>query len=345
MNDFTDILRLLAAGNSLSASQARFAMEQITQGHVNTSRVAAFLFALSAKGETLEELTAFVQVLREASVRVDVQADGAVDVCGTGGDHTGTFNISTATMFVVAGADVPVLKHGNAGVSSRSGSYDVLASLGAAPALHKQAVERCFSEIGMAFMFAPLFHPVMKHVMPARRDLGVRTCFNIMGPMLNPAGVTRQVVGAFNNETAALIIRILQALGSQSVYAVHAGDGLDEITTTTSTRMHMLRQGQPISEHSFDPAVFGITPARPEALQGGSADENAAIIRAVLENRAREEQTDIVVLNAAFGIHASGCCDDLQEAYLQARESLESGDAHKAMERFCACTQDLAVGS
>ena len=200
--NFTDLLEKLSHRQDLSAEEATYAMSNILSGDVPDTRISAFLFGMRSKGETIDELTAFVRTMREVGVRLDVDVTHAVDTCGTGGDHSGTFNISTASMFVVAGAGVPVLKHGNRSISSRSGSYDVLEKLGAVPSLDPGKVKQCFNNTNMAFMFAPLFHPAMKHVMTARRELGMRTFFNILGPLLNPAGVKRQIIGAYNRDVA-----------------------------------------------------------------------------------------------------------------------------------------------
>ena len=340
MNHFTDILKQISDGRDLTHDEASFALNEIVAGRVNTSQTAAFLFGMSCKGETIEELSSFVQVMRRACVSIEVDNENAVDVCGTGGDKSGTFNISTAAMFVIAGAEVPVLKHGNAGVSSRSGSFDVLKSLGARPDLQKDAVEACFRETGIAFMFAPLFHPAMAYVMPARRELQLRTFFNIMGPMLNPAGVKRQVIGAFDEDTATKIIHILSKLDTEFAYAVHSEDGLDEFSTSAPSHVYLLRKNGLEVKKIFRSELFGIDKASPAALKGGSPDENAAIIRSILDDRASDAQRDIVLLNAAFGIHASGLYDDLHDAFYAAQESLETGCARQALDRFIAATLD-----
>ncbi len=341
MEDFTYILQKVSAGKDLLAEEAGYALREIVTGNVNPSRTAAFLYGMSCKGETITELTAFVHVMREAAVQVIVDTDSAIDLCGTGGDHSGTFNISTAAMFVAAGADVPVLKHGNAGVSSRSGSFDVLRCLGVRPDLNKDQVETCFRQTGMAFMFAPLYHPAMAHVMPVRKELGIRTFFNIMGPMLNPAGVRRQIVGAFSIETAEHIIRILGNLDTEFAYAVHAEDGLDELSTTAPTHIYQLMDGNLANSRKFDAGVFGLSASTMEDLRGGSPEDNAAIIRAVLDDTATRAQREVVLLNAAFAVHASGIHDDIQEAYYAAEESLETGSARSALENFASCTSDL----
>ncbi|MBP3192415.1 anthranilate phosphoribosyltransferase [Natronogracilivirga saccharolytica] len=344
MQNFTDILLQISEGADLSSEQAGFALREIINGNVNEARMAAFLFGMRCKGETVEELAAMVDVMRDACVHVDVPVTNAVDLCGTGGDNSGTFNISTASMFVTAGAEVPVLKHGNSGVSSRSGSFDVLQKLGITPDLDKEKVETGFRQSGMAFMFAPLFHPAMGAIMKTRKDLAMRTFFNIMGPMLNPAGVKRQIVGAYSRQTAEKIARILENLGSDFAYTFHASDGLDECSTTTSTEIYQLKNGH-IGQNTLDPGIFGMATATPEELKGGDPDHNARIIEAVLDGTGTEAQSDIVLLNATFAIHASGLYDDIQEAFYAAQESLESGAAQNALKRFAECTSDLKASA
>ena len=342
--NFTDLLEKLSHRQDLSTEEASFAMAQILSGVVPDTRIAAFLFAMRTKGETIDELTAFVKTMREVGVRLDVDVTHAVDTCGTGGDHSGTFNISTASMFVVAGAGVPVLKHGNRSISSKSGSFDVLEKLGVIPALEPGKVQQCFNDTSMAFMFAPLFHPAMKHVMTARRELGMRTFFNILGPLLNPAGVKRQIIGAYNRDVAQSMSRILANLNIDYAITLHAHDGLDEVSTTSLTDTFELKHSVSSDVIRFDPAELGYTLADPLKLAGGDAKENADIIRAVLEGKATREQTDIVELNATFAVHVSGKAGNLAEAQTMARESLNSGAAAKALATFAQCTQDLARG-
>ncbi|MEX0773336.1 MAG: anthranilate phosphoribosyltransferase [Balneolales bacterium] len=337
---FTEILEKIVSHENLTGHEAGFAMSEIISGNVNHSRTAAFLFGMRCKGETIDELTAFVKVMRNAAVTVDASDEYAVDLCGTGGDHSKTFNISTAAMFVVAGAGVPILKHGNRSVSSNCGSADVLESLGAKPALSKDAVEYCFRQIQMAFMFAPYFHPAMKHVMPARKELAMRTFFNLLGPLLNPAGVKRQVIGAYSRDAAHTIISILAKLGTEFAYGLHANDGLDEFSTTASTEVYELKNSVFTGPAKFDARTLGLTLTDLRSLEGGDSKVNTEIIQSIFDNKATEAQSEIVTLNATFAIHASGIYEDLQESYLAARESLEAGKAKKALNDFIACTND-----
>lgn len=345
MNDVKAILQQLADGSDLKPVQASRMLEEIIAGKTHPAVIAAFLFGMRAKGETIEELTAFARVMRSAAVKVEVNTEHAVDLCGTGGDGSGTFNISTAAMFVAAGAGVPVLKHGNSGVSSQSGSYDVLCSLGAKPGLEKKQVENCFHQTGMAFMYAPLFHPAMSQVMPVRKVLGIRTFFNMLGPLLNPADVKRQVIGAFSTDAAGQLIRILENLNSEFAYTCHADDGLDEFSTAAPTTVYELRDGTIRKPAPVDGRLFGLEPAKKEELQGGTAEDNADIIRALFNDAGTTPQRDIVLLNATFAIHCSGLCDDLHDAFHLAEESLESGDAREALHRFVTCTNDLHIGA
>ncbi len=340
--EFTDILEKLSNDEDLSGEEASAALKAIVDGDVNDQQVAAFLFGMRTKGETIDELTAFVRVMREAAVKPEVKVDSAVDLCGTGGDQAGTFNISTASMFVVAGAGVPVLKHGNRSVSSESGSADVLEELGAVIDLQKEQVEQVFNETGLVFMFAPNFHPAMKHVMPARRGLGMRTFFNILGPLLNPAGVRRQVIGAFNKDTARQIAHILANLETEFAYTVNAHDGLDEVSLTAQSEIYELKDRFVSGAITFDPRSLDFDWVEMEKLMGGNAETNAGIITNILENKAEPAQRNIIILNAAFGIHASGKVDHLGEAKELAKQSLESGAARKALDQFIEVTNEVA---
>ena len=341
MTNIKDILNKLADREDLTPEEAQKALGSIIQGEVGVEQTTAFLIAMRAKGETIQELTTFVRVMREAAISPDVNTNGAVDLCGTGGDGSGTFNISTASMFVVAGAGVPVLKHGNRSVSSKSGSADVLEALDIVATLHKKQIEKVFEETKMAFMFAPHFHPAMKHVMPARQVLGIRSFFNTMGPLLNPAGVKRQVVGAFDKRTSRQIAEILANLDTEHVFSVHARDGLDEFSLSAPTFLYEL-EGDKVTEHPpFDPATLGFEPVSLQQLQGGDAFFNADIIRSIMQGKATKAQRDIVLLNATFGIHVSGKSDSLEQAKEMAVESIDSGSAMKALKHMSEATNDV----
>lgn len=339
---FTEYLEKISIGKNLLEEEAVDAMKLILKGEVSSEEVAGFLIGMRMKGESVTELTGFVKEMRRASVSIDVDTKGAVDLCGTGGDKSGTFNISTAAMFVVAGAGVPVLKHGNRSVSSRSGSYDVLESLGAVPDLNKAQVEAMFNETGMAFMFAPNFHPALKYVMPARRALKMRTFFNMLGPLLNPADVKNQVIGAFSREAAGQMIQILTNLKTESAYTLSAHDGLDEVSLSSQTEVFELQSHLSRGSVTFDPSSIGYERVELESLMGGDADFNADIIRSIMDGSSSEAQRNIVEINAAFAIHASGLADTLQQSKELAMKSLDSGEAAKKLKLFASESQKAA---
>lgn len=343
--DFTSIIEKLVCRENLNKDEARNALHQIIHGEIENEQIASFLTAMRVKGETTEELTAFVRVMREAAIKPDVDTENAVDLCGTGGDSSGTFNISTASMFVVAGAGVPVLKHGNRSVSSKSGSADVLEALGGVVMLEKEQVEQVFDEIGLVFMFAPYFHPAMKHVMPARRNMGIRTFFNILGPLLNPAGVKRQMIGAYSKDVARQIAHILANLDTEFAYTVNAHDGLDEVSLCAQSEIYELNGNMVKEATTFDPRSLDFEWRKLSQLQGGNAEHNANILRSIMANEATGPHRDVVLLNAAFGIHASGKVDRLSEARELAEESLKSGEAMNALNRFVEVTTEVAKQS
>ncbi|MGM0506651.1 MAG: anthranilate phosphoribosyltransferase [Bacteroidota bacterium] len=339
---FREFLEILAQGRDLSSVQADNALKKIVGGQVSSEEVAAFLMGMRSKGETVEELVSFVRVMRDSVIPVRAKKEGAIDLCGTGGDRSGTFNISTAAMFVAAGAGVPILKHGNRSVSSKCGSADVLETLGAVVDLQQEAAEELFRKTGVVFMFAPNFHPAMKHVMPARRAMRIRTFFNILGPLLNPAGVHRQVVGAFNEETARMMARILSRLDTEHAITVHALDGLDEVSTTGPSLLCHVEKGRDVREEIFDPESLGLKRARLEELKGGDAAENAELIQQILAGRATRSQEEMVLLNAAFGIAVSGRVGSVAEGLEAARESIRSGEATRALDRFVTVSRELS---
>lgn len=341
---FTEILEKISTHEHLDENESSRAMKLILQGDVSNEEIAAFLLGMRMKGETVTELTSFVKEMRAASVSVDVDTKNAVDLCGTGGDKSGTFNISTTAMFIVAGAGVPVLKHGNRSVSSKSGSYDVLETLGAVPNLKKKQVEELFDKTGMAFMFAPNFHPAMKHVMPARRSLKIRTFFNILGPLVNPANVKCQMIGAFNKETAGKMIRILGNLETENAYTVNAHDGLDEISTTSQSEIFELKTHLNGDSVTFDPISLGYEKVNRQAITGGNAKVNAKILLNILDGKSSRAQRDIAELNATFAIRASNMINNLEEAKEMAAKSIDSGEARKKLDQFIKESQSIAAG-
>jgi anthranilate phosphoribosyltransferase len=339
---FTEHLQKISRSENLTSDEAEDAMLNILNGNVTAEEISAFLMGMRMKGESVDELTSFVKIMRSASVSVEVDTDSAVDLCGTGGDRSGTFNISTAAMFIVAGAGVPVLKHGNRSVSSKSGSYDVLEILGAVPNLKKEQVEALYNETGMAFMFAPNFHPALKYVMPARRSLKIRTFFNMLGPLLNPANVKYQVVGAYSKEAAGNMIQILSNLDTENAYTVNAHDGLDEITTTSHSEIFELQSGLSGTSVTFDPRSLDYDLAEPETILGGDAKTNAGILTDIVSNQSTKEQRDIAELNAAFAIHAAKAANSLEEAKNMAAKSIDSGEAKRKLDLFVRESKKIA---
>ena len=328
-------LQTLADGGTLTQDEAEGAMHLLMCGEAEPEQAAALLMGLRARGETLDELVGFTRVMRDYAVKVDAGDPAAIDLCGTGGDAKGTFNISTAAAFVCAGAGATVAKHGNRSVSSQCGSADVLEALGVSTGLKKEGVEFCLRETGIAFLFAPHFHPAMRHVMPIRRKLGVRTFFNILGPLCNPAGVRRQLVGAFSLRVAQQMTGILARLGAERVVVVHAEDGLDELSVCGPTTVFeydaekAARPGEHAG-HRVRPEDHGLDCRPPGTLQGGSADDNAAILQDLLGGE-KGPHRDVVLLNAAYALHASGRFGSLDACLSAARESLDAGAARQKL--------------
>ena len=318
-------LTRIAAGEPLSDGEATEALETMMRGEASPEEMAAFLVGLAARGETLEELVAFARVMRQFAVPIACDDPDAIDLCGTGGDLSGTFNISTAAAFVCAGAGATVVKHGNRSVSSRSGSADVLEAMGLKVDLPAEGVAFCVAKTGFGFAFAPLFHPALRHVMPVRRALGVRTFFNIMGPLCNPAGVQRQIVGAFRADVALRMASILARTGTRHALTLHAEDGLDEVSLSGPTRLFEVR-GENVSETQFAPEDAGFARQPPEALAGGTAAENARLILDVLGGAAGPPR-DVVLLNAAHALVVSGRFATLADALEAAALSVDSGAA------------------
>ena len=336
-------LTTIANGQALTEDAAADAMQHIMSGEAQPEHVAALLIGMRARGEHLDELVGFTRVMREFAISVDCDDPHAIDLCGTGGDGASTFNISTTAAFVCAGAGVTVAKHGNRSVSSKSGSADVLETLGIDINLKKEGVEYCLNEAGIAFLFAPHFHPAMRHVMPVRKSLGVRTCFNILGPLCNPAGVSRQLVGAFDLNTAQLMVQILRRLDSEHVITVHSNDGMDEFSVADATTLFEYdangRHSMPISRE-VGPEKHDIERASNTALRGGNAKENARILRGILDGSDTSPRRDVVVLNAGYALHTSDRFDTLDVALDAARESIDSGAAQSALESLIDASND-----
>ena len=319
------ILEQLLEGNDLSNDRAFDVMLSIMSGKFNDAQIAGFLMALRAKGETVDEIAGFANAMREKMVSVPL-ASSAIDMCGTGGDARGTFNISTAASFVVAGAGVKVAKHGNRSMTSQSGSADVLQSLGIAIDNSLENSVEDIENIGLGFLFAPAYHPAMKHAIGARKSLAVRTVFNILGPLCNPANVKAQAMGIFHPDLTEVQVNVLKVLGSTDVMVFHGRDGLDEISTTTTTKISQMRNGGIVNTFEFDATDLGISQVTLFDLQGGKPEENAGIIEAIIKGETGPKR-DIVLLNAAAGIVVGGKAQSLEEGFKLASESVNSGAA------------------
>ncbi len=325
-----DYLQKLVRRENLNETEAMGAFDVIMEGGATPAQLGAFLTALKIKGETAGEIAGASRSMRRHSVFVDPRGRPVVDTCGTGGDSLGTFNVSTTAAFVVAGAGVPVAKHGNRSITSRCGSADVLGELGVNLEATPDVMEECIHEVGIGFLYAPKLHPAMKHAMGPRKELGFRTIFNLLGPLTNPAGARGQVLGVFAPELTEVFAEVLRVLGSQRVFVVHGHDGMDEITVTTTTRVSELRDGT-IRTYNLDPLAYVEDYAPIESLAGGDAAANAAILRAILGGE-KGPRRDIVCLNAAAAIAAGGKARDLQEGFKLAGESIDAGRAMRALQ-------------
>jgi anthranilate phosphoribosyltransferase len=336
-------LEIIARGDPLARDEAEAAMGVMMRGAARPEHTAALLMGLRTREETLDELVGFTAAMRRFAVPVDAGDPAAIDLCGTGGDGAGTFNISTTAALVAAGAGATVAKHGNRSVSSKSGSADVLEALGVKIDLEKPGVEFCLREVGLAFLFAPYFHPAMRYVMPVRRALGVRTFFNILGPLCNPAGVTRQLVGAFSTRVAERMVQILARLGADHVVTCHAADGLDELSLCDATTVFTYDgEGAPVAE-TVGPERHGFARTVPQALAGGTADANAAILRGILDGSVTGPKRDVVVLNAAYALRTSGRFDSLDACLAAAEASLDDGAALAKLDALADASHDAPV--
>jgi anthranilate phosphoribosyltransferase len=331
MDSFKPYLAKVATGASLSREEARAAFDDLLSGEVTPAQGGAFLMALRVRGEALDEIVGAVSAMRGRMTRVRAPAD-AIDIVGTGGDHSGSYNISTLAAIIVAGCGVPVAKHGNRAASSRSGAADVLTALGVKIGLDPAGLERCLDAAGLCFMFAQAHHASMRHVAPVRVELGTRTLFNLLGPLSNPAGVPRQLLGVFSEVWLEPLTQVLKELGSERVWTVHGSDGLDEITTTGPTHVVALEDGA-VRRFTIDPQELGIRLARPEELKGADPEHNAAQLRAVLDG-ARTAYRDVAILNAAASLVVAGAAADLREGMARAEQSVDGGAARGALERL-----------
>ena len=333
---FSELLRKLTRHVDLTADEARAAMELVMTGQTTPAQLAAFLVGLSMKGERPEEIVGLAQTMRAHAFKLSRAHPESFDTCGTGGDGAGTINVSSGAALVMAACGVSIAKHGNRSASSRCGSADVLEALGVTLAIAPAVVERSLNDVGFAFLFAPAFHPSMKHAAPTRRELGLRTAFNLLGPLTNPAGPARQIVGVPRPELTELVARALLMLGSERAWVVHGADGLDEISTTGYTKVSEAYAGSVRTFH-VHPGDFGIRKTSLAAIAGGDAAENAAIMRRLLDGEPGSV-SDIVALNAGAGLFVAGRAANVEAGIAQARSALKSGQARAVLQRLVEVT-------
>jgi anthranilate phosphoribosyltransferase len=329
----------MAAGERLTRDEADAAFGILMSGEATPSQIGAFLMALRVRGETIDEIAGAVSAMRAKMTPVEAPA-GAIDIVGTGGDASGTYNISTCSAFVVAGAGVPVAKHGNRALSSKSGAADVLQALGVNIELDASQVGACIRDAGIGFMFAPAHHPAMKNVGPTRVELGTRTIFNLLGPLSNPAGVKRQMIGTFSRQWVEPMAQVLKNLGSESIWVVHGSDGLDEITTAGTTSVAELKGGQ-IRTFEIAPEDIGVSRAKPEDLRGGDAEHNAKALLDVLKGK-KGAFRDVAVFNAAAALVVAGKAKDLKDGAALAAKAIDSGEAEGRLDRLIAVSNEVS---
>lgn len=339
MDDLRPSIAKAADGETLSREEARAAFDVMMSGNATPSQIGGFLMALRVRGETIDEITGAVTVMREKMTRVTAP-EGAIDIVGTGGDNSGSYNVSTCAAFIASGAGATVAKHGNRSLSSKSGSAEALAELGFDLDATPATIGRCIARGGLGFMFAPAHHAAMRHVGPSRVELGTRTIFNLLGPLSNPAGVKRQVVGVFAPQWVEPLAHVLKALGSEHVWVVH-GEGLDELTTAGTTQVTELKDGA-VSTFSLTPEELGLKRVEISALKGGDPIANAAALREVLEG-AKNAYRDIACLNAAAGLIVAGLADSLSDGLTMAAEAIDSGKAKAVAAKTAALSRGETV--
>jgi len=334
-----EAIAALITGKSLTADEAAQVMEEIMEGEVTPAQFGSFVTALRLKGETVEEIAGLVRTMRAKAIKV-MTKEPVIDVVGTGGDGMNTFNISTTAAFVVAGAGLKVAKHGNRAASSQCGSADVLEALGVKIELTADQVQKCLEEAGIGFMFAPSFHPAMKYAGPPRREIGIRTVFNIIGPLTNPADASAYLLGVADESLVEKLAMVLQSLGCHHALVVHGEDGLDEISITTKTKVCELKEGDTTS-YSISPEEFGLITAGLEHLKGGSVDENAALLRSILSGTPGP-QRDAVVINAAAALVAGDMAPSIKQGVALAQKSIDSGQALAKLEKLVKLSRSFA---
>jgi anthranilate phosphoribosyltransferase len=328
--EMKEAIGLLIESRDLTEDQAYGACLEIMDAKATPAQIASLLTGLRMKGETADELTGFTRAMRDRMIKVECNGNFLIDTCGTGGDGLGTFNISTCAAFIAAGAGCRIAKHGNRAISSMCGSADIISALGIEIEINKEEAERCLERLGICFLFAPLFHPAMKSAASPRKEMGIRTIFNMLGPLANPAGVKRQVIGVCKKEHISNMIKVLKNLGAEHALVVHGKDGIDEITTTSIAYVQEIKNGS-VTEFEISPAEFGIPFARSEEIMGGKTEEIVSSIMKVL-NAEPGPKTDIAVLNAAAGIYVAGKAPNIKEGIALARESVFSGSALRKLE-------------
>ncbi len=341
MEHFKEVLAKISEGINLTEKEAKAAMQEIMHGNASDAQIGAYLMGLRMKGETIDEITGSVRAMRDLALRVPITDPQVVDTCGTGGDRSQTFNISTAAAFVVAGAGITVAKHGNRSVSSRSGSADVLSALGVNIELSPEKVGDCINEVGIGFLFAPLYHGAMKHCAKPRAEMGLRTLMNIMGPLSNPAGASIQVLGVYNPDLTDKLAQVLIRLGIQHCFVLHGMDGLDEISLTGPTTVAEGKKGR-VASYLVRPDDFGLQPVSPKELKGGTPEDNAKIIRDILRGTPGP-QRDIVLMNAAPALVACNKAQSLKEAFEEASRVLDSGAPFEKLEQLISYTKNLTT--
>jgi anthranilate phosphoribosyltransferase len=338
---FRELIEKLQQRGDLTVDEAASAMEAIMDGRAQPAQIAGFLVALAMKGERPDEIVGLARTMRARATKLRRSFAPVFDTCGTGGDGANTFNVSTVAALVLAACGVRVAKHGNRSASSRCGSADLLEALGVNVSAGPDAVERCLDEAGIAFLFAPVFHPSMRHAGPTRKELGIRTAFNLLGPLTNPAGASRQLVGVPRPDLTELVARSLAQLGAERAWVVHGADGLDEISTTGYTKVSECRDGR-VNTFYVHPGDVGIPKSAPGALAGGDAAENAEIARTVLTG-APGAARDVVLLNAAAALLIAGTAATLKDGIAIAADGLDSGRAANALEQLIALSREGAV--
>ncbi|MCY3779863.1 MAG: anthranilate phosphoribosyltransferase [Chloroflexi bacterium] len=341
--DIQRAIDLFSRYGHLEVDEAEAVMQQIMNGEATESQIGAYLMALRMKGETTDEITGSARAMRNAAHKVPTTVDAdLLDTCGTGGDKSGSFNISTTVAFVAAGAGIPVAKHGNRAATSKCGSADVLAELGVNLDLTPEQVGRCVDEIGIGFLFAVKLHPAMRYAIGPRRELGIRTIFNILGPLTNPAGAQRQLMGVFAADLTDLLAHVLQALGTKSAMVVNGYGGLDELTVTGPNRISYLQEDGAIKHLDIDPTDLGFHMASINDLKGDDAPTNAAILRGVLDGSETGAKRDVVLLNAGAAIMAAGQVKSIRDGVRRSRDVIDSGKAVEKLDSLIEFSQSLA---